>query len=225
MLNEDIGVFSCGRLTSQRCKNKMVRPFGDTSLLDIFLSKMAKLKANTFFAGYENIFKERCNHFGVDFLQRSEESANSEVADVIYNFLHDTHYKYLLNVNACIPFLRVETIAGFLKKCVELERPAFAVFKKNNYFMSIDEEPYNFDKSITTINTKIVEPVKEFAHVFYFFEREHFVKTGFYWDWNDVNYLEIPHGIESLDIDTEEDFEMASSLWSNDLVRKKYVDH
>ena len=59
-LTEDIGVYSCGRLTSQRCKNKMVREFGDTTLTDIFLSKLKGVGDNTFFAGYDPIFKEKC---------------------------------------------------------------------------------------------------------------------------------------------------------------------
>ena len=70
-----------------------------------------------------------------------------------------------------------------------------------------------------------MEPVKEFAHVFYFFEREHFIKHGWYWDWNEVNYIEIPHGIESLDIDTEEEFDMARLLWESEEVRSRYVDY
>lgn len=224
-LTEDIGVYSCGRLTSQRCKNKMVREFGDTTLTDIFLSKLKGVGDNTFFAGYDPIFKEKCKDHEIDFIQRTEESSNSEVAKEIYNFLHAADYKYLLMVNACIPFLKLETIKAFLESCDSLKKPAFAVFKKNNYFMSFSEEPYNFTKEIETINTKYVEPVKEFAHIFYFFEREHFLKHGWYWDWNDVNYIEVPHGIESLDIDTEEEFDMARLLWENQEVRDRYIDY
>jgi CMP-N-acetylneuraminic acid synthetase len=225
VLEEDIGVFSCGRLTSQRCKNKMTRKFGETSLVDIFLTKTQSIGPNTFFAGYDSIFKEKCEQYGIDFIQRTKESSNSEVAKEIYNFLHEVNYKYLLMVNACIPFLKLQTIKDFILKCDELKKPSFAVFKKNNYFMSMQEEPYNFDKEIKTINTKYVEPVKEFAHIFYFFEREYFLKHDWYWDWNDLNYIEIPSGIETLDIDTEEDFEMASFLWENNNVRSTYQDY
>ena len=33
---DDIAVFSCARLNSQRCSNKMIRDFGGTILIDIF---------------------------------------------------------------------------------------------------------------------------------------------------------------------------------------------
>ena len=68
-------------------------------------------------------------------------------------------------------------------------------------------------KQISTINTKSVDKVKEFGHVFYFFEKEYFKKNGWYWNWDDVEYITIPKGIEMLDIDTEEDFKKAEIYW------------
>jgi len=224
-LPNEVAIFSCGRIGSQRCKNKMLRPFGETTLVDIALSKMSCIKGNTFFAGHEEIFRNKCKEYGVDFIHRSSQSTNSEVASEIYSFLKEVDFKYLLCINACQPFLKVETIENFLEKCLEKRKPSFAVFKKNNYFMDIDNNPYNFDRDIKTINTKFVSPVKEFAHVFYFYEREYFLQNGVYWNWDDLNYIEIPSGIETLDIDTEEDFEMANLLWQSDNIRKKYIDY
>ncbi len=222
---DDIAVFSCARLNSQRCSNKMIRDFGGTTLIDIFLSKLKCLEMNTFFAGYESLIKDKCKDHGIDFIQRTKQSSNSEVAKEIYNFLENVDYKYLLMVNACLPFLRLGTIKDFSIKCDELRKPLFAVFRKNNYFMSMTNEPYNYDNDIRTINTKYVNPVREFAHIFYFYEREFFLENGFYWNWDEVEYEEVPHGIESLDIDTEEDFEMARLLWENKQVKNKYIDY
>ena len=224
-LHKDVAVFSCGRTDSQRCRNKMARPFGDTTLLDIALSKLSSLNANTFFAGYEGLFKQRCLEHNVDFIQRTKKSSSSEVASEIYSFLEDVDYKYLLCINSCQPFLKVETIETFLSQCIATKEPSFAVFKRNNYFMDKNNHPYNYDKDIKTINTKFVEPVKEFAHVFYFYEREYFLENGVYWNWSDLNFIEIPHGIETLDIDTEEDFEMAELLWETSKVRERYIDY
>ncbi len=220
-IHDEVAVFSCGRTDSQRCKNKMLRPFGDTTLLDIALSKLSATRANTFFSGYEEIFEHKCREHGVDFVERSKESSSSEVASEIYSFLNNADYKYLLCINACQPFLKVETIENFLSECLKTKKPSFAVFKRNNYFMDMENNPYNYEKDIKTINTKFVEPVKEFAHVFYFYEREYFLSNGVYWDWSDLNYIEIPHGIETLDIDTEEDFEMAELLWKTYQSSKK----
>ena len=214
MNNTDIAVWSCSRLSSTRCPNKMVRPFHDTTLTDIFLSKLEKLKKNIFFAGYEEVFEEKCKLQGVPFVKRTRRSAQiDEPASEIYSFLLDQPYNYFLQVNACIPFLRTKTIIDFLESCATDHRPCFGVFRNRNHFVQLDGTPINFSSNLTTINTKVVAPIYEFAHVFYFFKKDYFAKHGWYWDWNDVRYVEVPSGLETFDIDTEEEFFIAETLW------------
>jgi CMP-N-acetylneuraminic acid synthetase len=220
MKNNNTGVYSCARLSSQRCKNKMMRSFADVTLTDIILRKFSEIGNNTFFSGYESVFKNKCNKYNVKFIQRSEESSLADSpASTIYSFLKDVDYEYLLMINACIPFLKVSTIIEFLNTCNLYKEPTFAVFKKRNYYTDTQGVPYNFNNNISTINTKTVDPVFEFAHVFYFFKREYFIENGWYWDWEKVRYVEIPHGIETFDIDTEEEFLLAETLWKNKELR------
>lgn len=211
-----IAVWSCARLTSERCPNKMTKNFCGTSLTDIFLKKMQKLKkrgVNVFFGGYDKILKVKCKKYGIPFVQRTKKSSEAENAPEIYDFLCEQNFEYLLQVNACMPLLKVKTILSFLEKCKKIKKPAFGVYEVNNYFISKNNKPYNFNKKIKTINTKTVEKAKEFAHCFYFFKREYYKKNGWYWDWNKVNYLSMPKSIESFDIDTKEDFEIAKLLY------------
>ncbi len=211
-----IAVWSCARLTSERCPKKMIKNFCGTSLTDIFLKKMQKLQKmgiNVFFGGYDKIFETKCKKYGIPFVQRSKKSSNSEKASEIYNFLSEQNYDYLLQVNACMPLLNVKTIVSFLNECKKLQKPAFGVYEINNYFMSNKNKPYNFNSKIKTINTKYVDKAKEFAHCFYFFKREYFKKNGWYWNWNEVNYINMPKSVETFDIDTKEDFEIAKLLY------------
>jgi|TARA_B100000315_G_C14582587_1_gene591311 hypothetical protein len=192
----------------------MNRPFANTTLTDIFLLKLAKLERNTFFAGYEEMFEQKCRQYSVPFVKRSRRSSLvDEPASEIYSFLKDVSYDYLLQVSACIPFLRSKTILDFLEACASDRRPAFGVFKVKDYFTHLDGTPINFPDTLMTINTKAVAPVYEFGHVFYFFRRDYFLDTGWYWDWNEVRYIEIPIGLETFDIDSEEEFFMAETLW------------
>lgn len=214
--NYSIAIWSCARLTSERCPKKMIKNFCGTSLTDIFLKKMEKLQKNginVFFGGYDQIFKKKCEKYGIPFVQRTKKSSNSEKASEIYKFLNDQKFDFLLQVNACMPLLKVETILSFLKECEKVKKPAFAVYEVNNYFMSSLNKPYNFNSKIKTINTKYVKKAKEFAHCFYFFKKEYFKKNGWYWNWNKVNYITVPKSIETFDIDTEEDFEIAKLLY------------
>ena len=87
--NYSIAVWSCARLTSERCPKKMTKNFCGTSLTDIFLKKMKKLQkkgVNVFFGGYDKIFKKKCQKYGIPFVQRTKKSSNSEKASEIYNF-------------------------------------------------------------------------------------------------------------------------------------------
>jgi CMP-N-acetylneuraminic acid synthetase len=210
-----IGVFSFGRKQSQRCPNKMLRPFADTTLADIILSKLAGFEPRAFFAGCEEEFRDKSARHGVPFVERDPRSAaiDEPITDIL-SFLRDVPYTHLLIVNGCLPFLKAATIAAFLADCQRADlAPAFAVTRRRNHFMSLDRRPLNFPADMRTINTKTVEPVLEFAHALYFFEKAYFFEHGRYWDWATVRLLETGTPHELLDIDTEEDFALAEAIW------------
>lgn len=215
-LSGPIGVFSFGRTQSQRCPNKMLRPFAGTTLTDIMLQKLARCGAPSFFAGDGEAFEAKCRRHGVPFVARDPRSANIDEPIIqILSFLRDVEFEHLLIVNGCLPLLKTETIASFLRDCLAHGRqPAFAVIKRQNHFFSLERRALNFDASSKTINTKAVTPVYEFAHALYFFNREYFLSHGTYWDWRTVRLVELPGGIELVDIHTEDDFRLAERLWT-----------
>ena len=211
-----VAIWSCARTSSKRCPNKMLKNFCDTTLTDIFLKKLNKLQLkgyNVFFAGYEDIFKKKCQKYSVPFVQRTKKSSEAENAGEIYNFLKEQDYDYLLQVNACMPMLKVSSIEQFLKKCLKIKKPSFAVQEINNYFLSKKNKPFNYNNRITTINTKTVERVKQFAHCFYFFKTSYYKKNNWFWNWKDLNYVTIPKNHQTFDIDTKDDFNIAKKLY------------
>jgi CMP-N-acetylneuraminic acid synthetase len=208
-------VFSFGRTASARCPNKMLRPFGGTTLTDIALDKLRTFGDQAFFAGHEPAFRDKCAAHGVRFVMRSPESVTiDEPITEILSFLRDEPSTHFLIVNACLPFLEAGTIRAFLDACVagNLE-PAFAVVRRQNHFISLDRRPLNFPADMKTINSKTVEPVYEFAHALYFFSKDYFFTQGRYWDWSTVRLLEAGSRTELIDIDTEEDFAFAETVW------------
>ena len=215
MTEPSIGVFSFGRKQSQRCPNKMLRPFAGTTLADIMLAKLAAFAPQAFFAGHEDEFREKSERHGVTFVARDLHSvAIDEPITEILSFLRDVPYTHLLIVNGCLPFLQTATIAAFLDECRRGElQPAFAVTRRRNHFMSLDRRPLNFPLDMKTINTKTVEPVLEFAHALYFFDKTYFFEHGRYWDWQTVRLLEAGSPHELVDIDSEDDFAFAEALW------------
>jgi molybdopterin-guanine dinucleotide biosynthesis protein A len=211
----NIGVFSFGRKQSERCPNKMLRSFGGTTLADIILDKLTAFAPHSFFAALDDEFREKSERHGVAFVARDPRSvAIDEPITEILSFLHDVPYSHLLIVNGCLPFLTTATIAAFLEECRRGElAPAFAVNRRRNHFMSLDHRPLNFPLDMKTINSKTVEPVLEFAHALYFFEKSYFFEHGRYWDWRTVRLIEAGGPREMIDIDTEEDFAFAEAVW------------
>jgi CMP-N-acetylneuraminic acid synthetase len=193
----------------------MLRPFAETTLTDIALEKLRMLGWNVFFAGYDREFRVKAEEHGVAFVQRSARSASIDepIVDIL-SFLRDVPYTHLAIVNACLPFLRVQTIRRFLDQAAAFgHQAAFAVVRRHTHFIALDGRPLNFPADLETINSKTVEPVYEFAHALYFFERDYFFQQGRYWDWRAVRYVEIDDRHEVIDIDDEDDFALAETLW------------
>jgi CMP-N-acetylneuraminic acid synthetase len=210
-----VAVYSYGRTRSARCPNKMLRPFGGTTLTDIVLEKLARLSRPTFFAGYEPAFRERAGRHGVRFVQRDERSATIDepIVDIL-SFLRPEPFARLLYVNASLPFLEADAIEAFLADCLAHDsQPAFGVMRKSNHLITLDRRPLNFDIQARTINTKTVQPVLEFAHALYFFDKAYFFREQTLWDWNTVRLVELPDKLQTIDIDTEEEFRIAEALW------------
>ena len=211
----NVGVFSFGRIGSARCHNKMLRPFAGTTLTDILLAKLARCRYPAFFGGYEPVFRERCEQHGVRFVQRDQRSVTVDepITDIL-SFLKPLEFTHFLCINGAVPFLRIETAEAFLEECVAHDaQPGFAVIRRPTHMMSLDRRALNFDISAKTINTKTVEPVLEFGHSLYFFSKDYFFTHGRYWDWQHVRFTELPTKIETVDIDTEEDFQFAEYMW------------
>ena len=211
----NVGIYSFGRKQGARCPNKMLRPFSDTTLTSIMLSKLAEFGTDSFFAGYEEEFSAECQKAGVQFIQRDLKSISIDepIIDIL-SFLENVRYEHLLWINPCLPFLSVKTIESFLKDCLSHQcQPAFPVVRRATHFLRADGSAVNFDATAKTLNTKTVEPLYEMAHAFYFFNRGFFLEHGKYWHWDKVRTVELSISDELIDIDEENEFILAENIW------------
>lgn len=218
----NLKVFSHARLQSSRCPRKMVRPFGetatdygDTTLTDIMMSKLMSLKEqgfDVFFAGRDGFFERSAVRHDVPFVARSEESDRDNTSTrIIFSYLEEVDAEWLLFVNPCLPFLTIKTILDFVDQAGE--RPAFGVIERTNYFIDIMFQPVNWDVRLKHLDTQRVTHLYEFAHALYLFRLDYFLEHGFFWSWNDVKYVPLTPGTELWDVNTEDDFQVAETLW------------
>ena len=172
---EDVCVMVQARLGSQRVPQKMIRPFAGTTLMDICLEKLADSKyipnKNVYASVYEPELLDICKKYDVEVYNRSEASANSEGTPMtqMYEWWDQTPFKYCVLVNACAPFLKVETVEGFVKAYLETDSDGlFGVIEKKNYYWNSQNELVTpWPEGQAVMNTKFVDTTYEAAHCLY----------------------------------------------------------
>lgn len=217
---KDVAILIQARLSSQRCPQKMIRPFADTTLMDITLQKLKDSNIpneNIWCSVYEPELKDLCSKYPFNLFERSEKSAKSEGTPMteIYEWWNKIPHKYVVMINACCPFIKVETIERFFEDYLKTDKDGmFAVMDKKNYF-------WNEDGTFLTplkegvMNTKTAKIIKEAAHCLYAGSLENIGKGIWMGDFNKPNDIKLwsIEENECLDIDYEWQFKMCESLY------------
>jgi len=218
---KDICILVQARLGSQRVPGKMLRPFADTTLVDILFEKLKKSKvfdtSSIYFSAYENELKSIADKHNIKIFNRSTQSANSEGQPLteIYEWHDKLPFKYVILVSACNPLLTIETIDDFVQSFIDSNKEgAFAVFEKKTYYWDKNEESITDWGNSSIMNTKFVEPIYEAAHCLYA-SRLDIIGKGY---WMDTNYppqpeLYVMKELEAFDIDYEWQFQLGEQLY------------
>lgn len=171
----DVCIMVQARLGSQRVPQKMIRPFAGTTLMDICLKKLSKSNVipveNIYASVYEPELMEICKKYPIQIYNRSEASANSEGTPMteMYEWWDKTPFKYCVLVNACAPFLKVETVEGFVEAYTKTESDGlFGVMEKKNYYWDSNNKLVTpWPEGQAVMNTKFVDTTYEGAHCLY----------------------------------------------------------
>ena len=218
---KDIGVVIQARLNSQRCPQKMIRPFANTTLMDLCIEKIKRSKilpeSNFFICVRDSELIEKGNEHGINIFKRSQASINSEGERIseIFEWYNKLPFKYVIMVNACCTLLKTETIDRFVQAYTESDKNGmFGVIEKKNYFWRENGEFLTpFDKD--SINTKTAEPIYEAAHCLYAGSMKDIGNDIWMGDFNkkgEVELFTVPEE-ETFDIDHEWQFNVAETLY------------
>lgn len=218
---EEVAFLIQARLSSQRCPQKMIRPFAGTTLLDLNISKLVESNIipneNIYVSVYEEELVEVASKYPVNIFHRSEKSAKSEGTPMteIYEWWDKIPHKYVILTNACVPMLTVQTIDGFTKRYLEIEETGmFGVIEKKNYFWDHNGNFLtNLDEAV--MNTKTANPVLEAAHCLYAGSLSDIGKGIWMGDFTkkgSISLYPVPES-EIFDIDHEWEFKMYESLY------------
>lgn len=220
---KDVCVVVQARLGSERVPGKMIRPFAETTLVDLLFEKLKKSKVisneDIYFSAYEEELKQIGNKQGIKIFDRSEKSAMSEGQPLseIYEWYNKLPYKYVVLVSACNPLLKIETIDSFIESYIKSKKDGgFAVFEKKTYYWDKKLNPITDWQGSTIMNTKYVEPVYEAAHCLYA-SRMDWIGEGLWMDNKSPAEPElfVMDELEAFDIDYEWQFKIAELLYNN----------
>jgi CMP-N-acetylneuraminic acid synthetase len=220
----DICIIISARLNSQRVPQKMIKQFHNSSLFEICLSKLSQSNIipinNIYCSLYDKELIDIANKYKLNIFTRSYESANNDNSlQKIYEWHDKLKYKYVILINPCQPFLKIETIDNFVKYFINIEEEGlFGVIKKKNYFWNkegIMTTPWPENQTI--LNTKAVEETYEAAHSLYASKMDiikNDVFMGTFKKKNDPVLYEMDE-FEVFDIDYEWQFTFAQEFYKN----------
>ena len=218
---EDICIVVQARLNSTRLPGKMLRPFADSTLIDILLEKLKKSaiipRKNIYFAVGDEELKETGIKHGITIFERSEQSLLSEghKIDEIFEWHDSLPHKYIIMISACTPLLKIETIDSFVQSFLDCNaQNLLGVFEKKTYFWNTNKEVATDWKNYGFMNTKLVDPVYEAAHCLYA-SRMDIIGEGYWMSKDYPPHLElfIVDEIEAFDIDHEWQFKVGEKLY------------
>jgi len=216
---KSVSVVVNARLSSTRVPKKLVRPFAESTLIDIALAKLDKMDffEHRFLAVADDELKDigRCYN-NVEILHRKPEAVRKGVNHQIVTFAHycDIPSDFIFVFNPCLPLISIETINQAVNYFQNNDYSSYtSVVKTGDWIFDVNGNPVtNKDPGNLTTN-KAVQFYKA-AHAFHIINKDRFIKKGLHWSFT----IDDPHMIEILedeyfDIDTEYEFQLAESLY------------
>lgn len=220
------------RLNSERCPQKMIRPFAGTTLFDIACSKLSKLNTHSIFGNIVSIhepelFQIANKYPNISFFYRSYESANCDNGLTnIYEWWDQLPFTHAIMFNPCLPFLSLDTIQKFIDDFIESDTDGcFGVISKKDYFWNTKGDMLNeWPTGQDLLNTKAVDTTYQAAHALYAGKLEDIGRGIWMGDWREnPPVLYSLNEEECLDIDYEWQFKMLEQLYANEEFRSRYV--
>jgi len=216
------------RENSFRLPHKMIRPFADTSLFEIYVRKLdyiaknSKLFNRVIVAVNKNdktLWDMASKMENIELKARDNQSISQKFNGIseTQSYLKDYEEEWVLNVNGCFPFLKINTIeeiASFYMKNNHIHSIT-CVKERYNHFWEIDSHKPINNKNATVLSTSLLPPVLENVNHILIYNKNYMFEHECYWDYTDNNpYLYIvTNNEETLDIDTKMEFDICEGLY------------
>ena len=209
------------RLNSTRCKRKMLRPFANTTLVELAVKRLGNVKNfdGVYFGAHEDELLEvaRSGLPSSSIKVRTKEMANTDDMMLSYSWLRDIDFDYCMWINSCHGHLKAATLDQAADEFRGGQYKSMtSVTKRYTWYYNQDGEPVNNKDPLTQVITQQSEPLYEVANAFHLFQKEHFFSTKTYWNNKKYDpFLFVINDIEALDVDTEEEFVISEAVFNS----------
>ena len=209
------------RLGSKRVPNKNLRLINGKPLVQYITETAAKIDLfdGVFINSEGLIFDEISSKCGVNFYHRPDELASDEATndDFVIDFLRKNSCDILIQLLPTSPFLSEKEILEFINYMIEKKLDTLISVSNVQIESIFENKPINFVKTEQTPPSQLLEPVKAYACGIMGWKTDSFVsnmeKFGAAYHGGDgkVDYFDL-RGYSTIDVDNEEDFELAEAV-------------
>lgn len=202
------------KLNNERLPNKNIKPFDNGAPLCHYIFETLKQVK-----GIDEIYVYCSNPkiqefipLGVKFLRRSEtlDQSTTKINEVLSAFAQDVPADVYVMSHATAPFISPQSIEKGLQAVLQQRFDSAFAVRKIQTFLWKDGKPFNYNLN-NIPRTQDLPPIFEETSGFYIYRSE--VITELNRRIGNNPYMVEVNAIESCDIDTQEDFDVANAIF------------
>lgn len=202
------------KLNNERLPNKNIKPFDNGAPLCHYIFETLKQVK-----GIDEIYVYCSNPkiqefipLGIKFLRRSEtlDQNTTKINEVLSAFAQDVPADVYVMSHATAPFISPQSIEKGLQAVLQQGFDSAFAVRKIQTFLWKDGKPFNYNLN-NIPRTQDLPPIFEETSGFYIYRSE--VITELNRRIGDNPYMVEVNAIESCDIDTQEDFDVANAIF------------
>jgi len=206
------------RLGSKRIKSKNLRLLAGKPLVCHVVDKckQAGIFDEIYINSEAEIFKDIADEYGVKFYKRPEHLASDTATNDMFalDFIENVKCDVLIQVNPTSPLVAVDDIKAFVKQMIEGGYDTLHSVKQEQIEALYEGKPLNFDSMKIMPRSQDLKPVMLFSSGIMgwrtekYFENMKRLGSATYGGDGKTGYF-VLKGFATIDIDTEEDFQLA----------------
>lgn len=206
------------KLNNERLPNKNIKSFSNGNPLISYI-----LKTLLTISSIDEVYvycsnRKICDYIPkeVKYLERSSEldTSQTKINEVLTSFANDVDAGIYVLCHATSPFIKANSIEQGLFNVINNEYDSALSVQKLQEFLWKDGSPFNYDLA-NIPRTQDIDPIYYETSGFYIYRKEliisHNRRIGY------TPYLVEVSKIESIDIDEQEDFDIANAIFNSTL--------